>query len=265
MNFIEIPFPNELVWRILHDRHTGYLAIELRNYDQKKVRFVCLNPEKSSPLISSITELPDSWWCGIEESYQGRILLHGYRNPSLPEHLGIYAYDVNTGQCVWKQPELTYYRTIKEGFLAIQTQSEKLYLLEPLSGELIRTITPQERSVWMQKVSEFMEISYQFIQLPESLAPDDPGYSFYNEKINYQAQVGPIDYLQRGDYEIIGYYQLHTDIGFFNHHIAVLYQQQILQQFEIANRVPSWAVDPFSIIQNTLVFVNQKKIVLGEF
>jgi hypothetical protein len=43
----------------------------------------------------------DQWWTGIEGTYEGVLLLHGYMHPDMPGHRGITAVDIETGEPLW--------------------------------------------------------------------------------------------------------------------------------------------------------------------
>lgn len=94
------------LWRVIFSTD-GKIVCETRNTDNKTATFSCLE-EKTGSVIWSNKTFHDAWWVGIEGISHGRLFLHGFKKPDMPEHLGIVCVDMTNGTEIWKNPAATF-------------------------------------------------------------------------------------------------------------------------------------------------------------
>ncbi|MDX9759856.1 MAG: DUF4905 domain-containing protein [Bacteroidota bacterium] len=94
------------LWRVLFS-DDGHVLGEVRDLDAKTAWFFCAREEDGTIRWNDL-RTDEPWWVGIEEVGDGRFYLHGFRKPDMPQHRGIHAYDLATGQPLWRNEELAF-------------------------------------------------------------------------------------------------------------------------------------------------------------
>ena len=79
---------------------------EEREIESRTVSFFCVELSGGRSLWKE-KEYGEQWWTGIETVYRDTLLLHGYASPDMPEHRGITAVDIATGELLWRNDEVT--------------------------------------------------------------------------------------------------------------------------------------------------------------
>lgn len=88
-----------VIWRFLFDGE-GRIIGEARDPERRQAWFFCLR-ERDGTVIWNDLRLGEPWWVGIEGVDAGRLYLHGYRKPDMPQHLGITAVNIPSGKQLW--------------------------------------------------------------------------------------------------------------------------------------------------------------------
>lgn len=96
----------ETLWRVIFS-HNGYVVCEERNTEKKNVSFSCIDAATGKVLWSGRT-FDEQWWIGIEGITDDRLYLHGFKKPDMPEHLGIIAVDLKSGNEVWRSMQSSF-------------------------------------------------------------------------------------------------------------------------------------------------------------
>lgn len=88
------------LWRVVFS-HNGYIVCEERDTDNKSVSFSCIQ-SSTGKAVWRHRSFNEQWWIGIEGITNDRLYLHGFKKPDMPEHLGIIAVDLLTGEELWR-------------------------------------------------------------------------------------------------------------------------------------------------------------------
>jgi hypothetical protein len=105
------------IWRVIFSED-GIIVCESRNIETKTATFSCIDSRTGSVLWSEQT-YDEQWWIGIEGIVDGRLYLHGFRKPDMPEHQGITCIDVMSGNVLWKNNDrsfLTVHQSVVYGY-----------------------------------------------------------------------------------------------------------------------------------------------------
>jgi hypothetical protein len=94
------------LWRVIFS-HSGYIVCEERNTDEKNVSFSCIESTTGKMLWSQYS-FNERWWIGVEGITGDRLYLHGFKKPDMPEHLGIIAVDLQTGNELWRSMQSSF-------------------------------------------------------------------------------------------------------------------------------------------------------------
>ena len=128
------------LWRILlSDR--GRILGECRDQELKKTRFFCVD-EQTGEVLWHHTRPEEQWWIGLEAVHAGRVFLHGFESPDMPEHKRIIALDMETGEEAWKNDEMAFWFAYGSKLYAYRTMFEKKtgFILDSESGEVLERI-----------------------------------------------------------------------------------------------------------------------------
>lgn len=111
------------VWRVIFSGD-GIIVIESRNTESKTASFSCIESRTGSVLWSDKT-YDEQWWIGIEGIADGRMYLHGFRKPDMPEHLGITCVDLKSGTVLWKNIDRSFFTVHQSNIYAYRDLFER--------------------------------------------------------------------------------------------------------------------------------------------
>ena len=95
------------IWR-LHPASGGRLVGEERDAVRKAVSFFCLDLTAGKPMWAG-RNFGEPWWTGIEAVHEETVIIHGFATPDLPEHRGVAAVDLVTGDLLWQDAAIAYW------------------------------------------------------------------------------------------------------------------------------------------------------------
>src|SRR5690606_24673232 len=141
-----------IIWKIETDAIQHQIAVETRDAGSRGVNVWVSNYRTGEVLLKEIRTESD-WWWSLDRLQGGTLLLHGYLSDNSPEHKGISAIDVQTGEVKWQNFQLTLENIAEEGLIVYNPllQPRKLQLASLQSGEIIKnhidTYTPLSRDL----------------------------------------------------------------------------------------------------------------------
>ena len=94
------------IWRFVFSG-SGHILGEARDPVRKTTTFFCLG-ERDGAVLWEGMRSDEDWWVGFEAIENTRFYLHGFRKPDMPQHLGIRAHDLATGEALWRNDELAF-------------------------------------------------------------------------------------------------------------------------------------------------------------
>lgn len=198
-----------IIWRFLFSSET-HLVIEERLKEMKSTRFLCLDFRDGLPVWKDFS-LDENWYSGLETVQNGTVYLHGYADPQLPEHLGIYAVSLATGDLLWYRQDLAFYHA-GGGHLAAyrQTMQDRTFLLlDPVSGTETGELTQDEADAF-RGGSDLYE-GFGDVSWPSKLMPNGDLFPDFAELIEKEtghkilAEHG-LDVLEAGDSVVFGFH-----------------------------------------------------------
>lgn len=196
------------MWRILlSDR--GRIAGECRDHEQKKTEFFCLD-EGSGALLWRHVRPEESWWVGLEAVHADRVLLHGFESPDMPEHKRIFALDLETGEEVWRNDELTFWFAYGSKIYTYRTMFEKRtwQILNAGNGEVLEEVENSEDLMPVRELARGEDVHHQ-VDFPEFVerdsAPPDVLVFLGQETKNHDL-VGGVESVVKDRYAVVNYY-----------------------------------------------------------
>jgi hypothetical protein len=156
------------VWR-MRLSGGGHILLELRDHDARRAWFACLD-ERSGATLWEDLQLSEPWWVGVEDMEAGRMYLHGFRKPDMPQHVGIWAYDLDSGESLWKNEDLAFFLARGDTVYAMREQFEGLHFfsLDARDGSVTGQLGTDSSALSALREEMNTEDRYREYEYPES-------------------------------------------------------------------------------------------------
>lgn len=183
---------------------------ECRDQEKKEASFFALHENSGQEVWSGLT-FDEPWWVGIETAHRGMMIFHGYAQPNLPEHKGIWGVDIATGRMIWRNDELTFAFILDNVLYATKTLFDKrvVYALQLHLGEILQTYdADDEELINLRKRSMPDDLNAAYL-FPERYDPDSVSALFrtmIEREIKGESVVGEVEYISSGEYIVMSYY-----------------------------------------------------------
>jgi hypothetical protein len=202
--------PGAVLWRLKFS-NTGRILGEARDPESKTSWFFCC-------LLWNDLHLEEPWWIGLEDIADGRFYLHGFRKPDMPQHLGIFAYDLDTGTSLWNNSDLAYLFAFDGSVFASEQRFDGSHVLRLSSadGTVAEELGIQNSSVnTMRAILNEQDIFVGY-RYPEHFDETHPSYHELRERIHAvvdpAAVTGNLDVLQEEDLLLISWHERLPDL-----------------------------------------------------
>ena len=199
------------LWRLKFS-NTGRILGEARDLEAKTSSFFCCD-EADGQLRWKDLRLEEPWWVGLEDIDAGRFYLHGFRKPDMPQHLGIFAYDLDTGAPLWQNRELAYLFAFDGNVYASQQRFDGAHVLRLSSedGSVAEELGIQNESVNAIRSilnGEDVFAGYRYpAQFDETHPAFDEFHSRVHAVIDPAAVTGNLDVLQEKNLLLISWHE----------------------------------------------------------
>ena len=202
--------PGGFIWRVL-TAPSGSIVGESRSEDQKRVRFFCLDDVTGTVRWESLP-IEEPWWVGIEAVHEDVVLVHGFAKPDLPEHRGLFAFDLTTGVRLWASTDTAYSFVFGNRLHAIRTELDKRVgvVLDLRRG----TILEEQREgldSWLQLRREAYDAEAQREKMFPDPVPleriEGRARAIIEKALRSRAVEGPLDYLSIRDWFAFSFHE----------------------------------------------------------
>lgn len=172
------------LWRLKFSG-TGRILGEARDLEAKTASFFCCD-ERDGRMLWSGLRLEEPWWIGIEDIDAGRFYLHGFRKPDMPQHLGIFAHDLESGAPLWRNEELAFLFALDGGVYAAQQRFDGPYVLR-LAGEdgsVTEELGQQNERVNSMRALINEQDSFAGYRYPEAFGEQHPDFEELRDRVH---------------------------------------------------------------------------------
>ncbi len=211
------------IWRLIPSE-SGYLVIEERDLQTREVFFNCLKTIDGEVLFKNF-QLDEKYWAGIEGMYKNIIYFHKFRKPDMPDHKGIYAFDILSRKIIWQNDDLIFLLVKDENVFAYQSTFEgrQYFVLDSSTGEIIKDLGTE-----FEEINKLREDSIQndFVNsflFPIAFNPnkaDSDVAGIFSKLLADKNISGSINWLKLNDYLMFDYHEKNSD-GAFNNYFKV--------------------------------------------
>jgi hypothetical protein len=245
------------IWRMIPEETTSSLVLEVRNADLHQTSFYSLHLHEAA--LTEITPVTDEqWWLGLQDAYQGCVILHGYADEQNPVPQGIYCYAVQSGKLLWQKPHYQYFSLLKNSILTTEAGKKELYKLDLQTGILTATHTePEDVTLEAQLfANERNKIPRFPLHYPAKHAYFDIISDFVKQKTGLHA-IEAADYLEYKDLVILSYY-IYGDNKLENRLLISDTNSTIIFEDILALSLNGIGLDTFFVLENQLIFIKNK-------
>ncbi len=257
-----------LLWRIIPD-NAGHIVGEARDPVSRTASFFCLREHDGMPLWQG-RRMGEDWWIGIEEVGNGLIVFHGYAKPDMPQHIGIIACDIGTGEERWREPELTYMFQLDDSVYASEQRfsSSVFHRLDVASGARLEVLGSDPVAINELRASLNEDDAFEGYDYPEPYTSTHPewehGCTLVSGIIDPAVVIGNLDVLERGDVIFAAWHQANNDGGLSQNFIirnsgdgALLYRETLIDHADAPG------MDSFFIKDDLLLYVRNRSILIA--
>ncbi len=202
--------PGGIVWRLFvsDDR---VIVGEARWQEEKRVEFFGVD-ELTGLLLWRVASLPDPWWTGLEGLHRGVVLLHGFAEPDMPEHLGVWACDVRDGRRLWEAPDLTFWFAAEGRVYGVRNGFDRRLgvSLDLTSGAVAEEFGESLESLYaLRQRSAESEIpsDVQFPVLLEAAGLPATVAERISRMVPHDRRAGEIEVIQRDDRVVVSFHR----------------------------------------------------------
>lgn len=254
------------IWRIILT-DLDQIVIEERDINKKEVYFSCIDRISGKSFWKNKTFLDEKFWIGIEGTIGNYLILHQFQKPDMPNHKKIIAVDLNSGEILWVNDDLTFYDLDENyiyGFIPRFEQNE-FFKLSIESGEILDNLgNDDEARPFLDSIKEKDYSRYSFTQNLNSNLNDESITKFVNQFITDSYYVNFCEYINRSSYLIFNVYDKIEPKSLINRLIVIdkLEGKPIL--IETLNRAtPAPVPDSFFMFDDDLYFIKDKVELIG--
>lgn len=249
------------IWRILLT-DLGQIVLEERDVQKKEVFFSCIDRISGDFYWKDKKFLDELFWIGIEGTISKYLILHQFEKPDMPNHKKIITVDLNTGEIIWINDELTFYDLDEQYIYGYKTKfNDREFLqLSIDTGEIKNNLGNElEAQTILNSIKERDYSRYSFSQTIGD--PSTQGYqkSIINRIIGDNIYFNFCEYIDANDHLIFSYYDRIQPGSLVNR--LVVYdksEEKILLTETLNNSTPAPVPDSFFMFDNVLYFIKNK-------
>lgn len=251
------------IWRILITE-SNKLIVETRDIEKKEAFFNCLDIESGKKFFTDY-QFEEKFWIGIEDIYKDIIFLHKFAKPDLPGHKHIIAFDINSQQILWENPDYSFLFILNDKIYAYRQKFENrsYYALDILTGNVVKDCGTDFREI--NKLNEIAANKKDFSQYVFPVPFNSPGIDNFEineiiaEEIKNLEIVGDVEYNKFNNFLLMNYHQKKS--GTFLENIFKIYDlktnREVLNE-TLNSNANAFVPDSFFVYKNMLVLLIEK-------
>lgn len=240
-----------LIWKLIADKTNSFLAIELRDIENRKVTFDVLNIDNQQ-FINNNIDIQENWWVGMEALTNQFLILHFYDQQLYAHRKGIYCINLISKSLQWKLPRHTFVKNIDN--IVYAELNEKDFQFDLLSGnEIIESnkIESNEQYTSLELLKIFDDDVY-FVKIKQ--------FVFQILKIEIHQLV---EYLEYKNYILISFYTREVS-GKLKNDFIIFDQEnkKVIIHENLGIELSGVGTNTFCVLKNKLVLCKNKKDIL---
>lgn len=239
------------VWKQFIDPSQNHLILEVRNADLHQVSFHVIELE-TGKLIHSIFPEEETWWIGIQEVINGKIIAHAYESEQSPIHKGVTIYESKSATVLWENHEVYFYQK-EEHTIWVNTSEQTFLQLDLSNGEVLKT---------QKEIPSVAISSKELVQLPLNYSEENTHFNTISEflkQLQGVQAVKTIEYWESFNRIVISYYICDEEEKLENYLLVLSIDGEILFQDCLELALSGIGMDTFYVYQEKLFFIQEKR------
>lgn len=240
----------------------GQLVGEVRHLERKTVEFFCLD-QHSGAVLWEHAAFDEPWWIGIEEVLAGRIYFHRYRKPDMPQHAGVIAVDILTGETLWEHRDGTYAFAFGDEVYVTRQGFETLRFtaLDAGDGAPKREMPADDPRILAMRAELGAVDAFAGYAWPEPLDAMHPDWHAHSPLLAPHVDVakvrGTLDVLARHDMLLASWHESTGREGFLDQHFLAVERPSgaVLFRDVLAADVQASTIDSFFVKDDLVLYV----------
>ena len=234
----------EQVTQVICDDSANALAIELRDKEKQKLKLLYLDLQTTEQWV---VEDELSWWHQLQACSQGKLILNGFEDPSLPMSKGVFVFDAKSGRKMWEKSS-AHFLSLSQGDMWMEEQEERIFVrlhngkpAHPPAVDLA------------QKFEDDFQHAYQACEVVYRLSEEFPSLQNRIEKTFGHQIEEYLDYLKMGAWEIFSYPHKHPEGG-WDQEIRILKNGEVKLARKTGRQLKGIAWSTFFVWRNYLIW-----------
>jgi hypothetical protein len=255
------------VWRlILSDG--DLLLVEERDSDKREAFFHVFELSTGRTLLNKFSP-PDKFWSGVESLKNKRVIFHGYRSQGLPFHKGIFCFDLEKGDYLWQEPELSFLMQNEQGIFAFKQkfESQLYFLLDRETGQIVGELGEDDKSINLMIMEARAKESFDDFVYPENFTLSKFNDGGFLEKLMPQGTLKEVTEVFAKDGIIfLNTHRGTRETGFINELLAIDSEnQKVIKKMMLNQRTENLIAESCFIYKGFLfLIINKKSIEIRE-
>ena len=202
------------IWRII-PFDVDKLIIEEREPEKKQVYFHCLDLDSGKKILSNF-QLDDKFWVGIEAVKDDVIYFHKFAKPDMPKHKGIFAFNINEKEFIWKNSDLIFLFLFDDKLYAYKDKFEgrNYFSINPANGEIIDDLGGNYELVNSLRNLSFQSNSDNCLLFPEpfdsTTGENNQVAEFVSSLRNHFVISGKIEYILKNQLLMMSFHEANS-------------------------------------------------------
>ncbi len=254
---------NRQIWRLLLTEKNK-LIIEERDINSKEVFFNCIEVQSGKKIFSNL-QLEEKYWAGIEAIHDEIIFFHKFINRDMPDHTGIFAFDINSKNFLWKVEDLIFLFVFGENVFCYKNKfdTREYFVLDCKTGNLIEELGDDSKKINLLRNQSFNTNNYDGYLFPSSFNSynsETKAYNnFFNELKENNTIAGTIDFIELNNLLLFNFHEVQSDGSLTNRFKAIEYLTKNVILEEVLNsKTKSFIPDSFFIKDNFVFLLIEK-------
>jgi hypothetical protein len=178
----------------------GRIVGEVRHRERRETSYFCLDETSGRALWEGL-RFDEPWWIGLEETDEERAYFHRYRKPDMPQHLGVTAVDLETGQTVWENKEVAFLFHDHGLVYAVRQSFEamRFLALDACDGSIRRDYGTDAQAVRTLRDAVGDGDRFRGCLYPEPFGEEHPDYGAFRELLHTWCPPGSV----RGNLDVL--------------------------------------------------------------
>lgn len=277
------------LWRALFLAESNKIIGEHRGQTERKASFFLLDNETGKSVWEDFVlhhsagknagkAVGEAWWVGLEGVYKHLAYLHSYQDPSVPEHMGLWALDTHTKTISWERPDAAFISMTKDHKILAYKEilvggfAERCFvLLDPMSGEDVADLGQDTAQATELRNESFGLDESQDVSLPTHYDQKTEGFADVFETVrkhsNLQRVISGFDIIHENNRTILGYHEqtnmlVNTQAGIpvqaLNYTVKVIDSDKVIFEDIIGKGMSGLLMDGFFTRNGHLYYVRER-------